>query len=628
MFSASSILAYSTLVLSLSNSVLSVSTDQLLNHLSTRHLKAAARKDSLVRRSNNFILQNVADLSYAETSIKGGFVSTVWVDAGKPVLVVEEFEHLFKDIRCGPSSIDLDFSSGNDCAAAMAAWGTIRNATVITSHEGCNLEDERAVLDLKSVEYTGPSRIRIHTGPTAWKSMKSMSFDFGQSKHHYELRKRSHVAARDITQTVTTTVSAPAASVSVAAIVSTQIITSIVNGSAVSSAYSWPTIKALNLSAPTSSAPFPSATPLRFNLTSQKLNQEIALPVLPPPALPLNISIGCKNCTTSGSMEISSGVFVLEPNNILGNGQIIQNGTVSLTMVDGFQAHLQMGANVSASGEFEIPLFEVPIQGFTIPGIGRAGLTFCTSITAEFNVSESMQLGFGFEVNVPRNSSVKIDLARFNKSSITGFDKTNLTSLPFSLNGSVTGTAKVAMKPQIPLGFEFFDGEISASVGIFLNAPALNLNLTKEVNATKPSCKPDERNVTTTLNQELNFGIGMEAGVTFDVTKFNPPKNVQWPALQALANGAALLQSSTATMFFNTTVPQPSRCFGAAETTATSTSSSSSITPAPTSSSSGQNPFPVTTAMVKTDRSAAVTPIVVDVCAGMLVIVAMIFVAL
>jgi hypothetical protein len=88
------------------------------------------------------------------------------------------------------------------------------------------------------------------------------------------------------------------------------------------------------------------------------------------------------------------------PNNILGMGDVIQNGSVSLVMADGFQAHIELDANVTAQGSLDVPLFQVPVQGFTIPGIGQAGLTFSTGVVAEFDISNALQLGLGFKVNV------------------------------------------------------------------------------------------------------------------------------------------------------------------------------------------------------------------------------------
>jgi hypothetical protein len=181
---------------------------------------------------------------------------------------------------------------------------------------------------------------------------------------------RNNIGRRDSTQTVTVTAAAasmPPASMTT--VVSTQVVTSLLTASSSSFAIAQ---SAWNHSIPSASAPlspFPSETPLHFNLTFQRLNENINLPILPPPAPALNVSLGCKNCTTSGSLDLTGGAFSIEPDNVFGNGQIIKNGSVTVSMVDGFQAHLEMGANISAIGEFEVPLFDVPVQGFTVSGL-------------------------------------------------------------------------------------------------------------------------------------------------------------------------------------------------------------------------------------------------------------------
>ena len=215
-------------------------------------------------------------------------------------------------------------------------------------------------------------------------------------------------------------------------------------------------------------------------------------------------------------------------------------------------------------------------------------------------------------------------------------EKTSLTALPFSINGSVTGTLLSTVKPRIPLGFEFFDGEFSASVAAFLDAPALSLNLTKVQNTTNSQCTPDDHNVTTVFSQELRLGVGFEAGVSIDLAKIvSKQPNGQWPALAAVGNDAGFLETVTSTLLLNTTIVQPTRCFNglSASTTSSVTSSSSSpsssITPAPTSTSSNVVSFPLTTPVVdKTGHNAAASPAVADVCALLIAFVAMIFLSL
>jgi hypothetical protein len=224
-------------------------------------------------------------------------------------------------------------------------------------------------------------------------------------------------------------------------------------------------------------------------------------------------------------------------------------------------------------------------------------------------------------------------------------EKTSLNALPFSMNTSIYGTVTASLQPRIPLGFQFFDGEVSATIAVFLDAPSLALNLTKTNDSSSalnltmgPTnlntvCMLDEHNMTTKLSQELILGVGLEAGIAFDLSKLNPnSKSGKWPALAALADGASLLRTATSTMLLNTTIAQTIGCLQTtAPTTSTNSSSSSTITPVPTTTQSSMSSSPIASTTImnaQTKPNAAVSLNVMDVCTGMLVVVAMVFLTL
>jgi hypothetical protein len=84
---------------------------------------------------------------HSSTSV---FASTVKLHSKNPILFLEEFEDLIMRVQCSHSSIDLTFSSGSACATAIAAWGHIQEAIVVTSHDECNGDGERAVYEYLS----------------------------------------------------------------------------------------------------------------------------------------------------------------------------------------------------------------------------------------------------------------------------------------------------------------------------------------------------------------------------------------------------------------------------------------------------------------------------------------------
>ena len=155
-----------------------------------------------------------------------------------------------------------------------------------------------------------------------------------------------------------------------------------------------------------------------FDLTSELLNTTfstesflgdasglVALPTLP-------IEIGCKVCTTRGQLALTQGAIRLDVSqidfipDILEGGDdskeitsVITGGFVELTAT-GVGAHLEMFARPATSGAFEIALFQLPILGFVIPGIGKAGAIFEPRAAVQFTVSGAVEVNYGIDVQV------------------------------------------------------------------------------------------------------------------------------------------------------------------------------------------------------------------------------------
>lgn len=199
-----------------------------------------------------------------------------------------------------------------------------------------------------------------------------------------------------------------------------------------------------------------------FKLDAQLINKSFSLEEfkvgLKPGARTLDIpAIGCKNCTTKGSMSLSHGAFSLDlspfdeikdeilskvpevvskipeivskvpeivtkipipkitelpkipdffkfseevnTNGIKDIKNVIKGGSFELS-TSGISAHLDMFAKPKESGEFEILLFKVPVLGFSIPGIGQAGAVFEPRIVADFETSEALEISYGIDVTV------------------------------------------------------------------------------------------------------------------------------------------------------------------------------------------------------------------------------------
>jgi len=131
---------------------------------------------------------------------------------------------------------------------------------------------------------------------------------------------------------------------------------------------------------------------------------------VPIPQLP--IEFGCNNCSTRGQISLTQGAFNIDiakidviPDVFEGGDDgkeitdIITGGFVELAAT-GVGARLDLFARPKVSGAFEIALFPLPILGFVIPGIGKAGAVFEPRVAFDFEISGGFELNYGIDVAV------------------------------------------------------------------------------------------------------------------------------------------------------------------------------------------------------------------------------------
>jgi hypothetical protein len=177
-----------------------------------------------------------------------------------------------------------------------------------------------------------------------------------------------------------------------------------------------------------------TVTAATFDLTSELVDTTFSAEsflgaisdLVPLPNIP--IEIGCTSCTTQGQLALTQGAIKLDPSqidlipDIFEGGDdgkditsIITGGFVELAAT-GVGARLEMFARPATSGSFEIALFELPILGFVIPGIGKAGAIFEPRVAVQFTVSGGVEVNYGIEVKVRivyRPYHIKIDDFRY-----------------------------------------------------------------------------------------------------------------------------------------------------------------------------------------------------------------------
>lgn len=177
-----------------------------------------------------------------------------------------------------------------------------------------------------------------------------------------------------------------------------------------------------------------SVVTAKFDLSSSVLDTTFAADaflaglqqVVPIPDLP--IEIGCKNCTTRGQLELTQGAIKIDAAQIDLIPDVFQGGDdgkeITSVITGGFMelaaagmgAHLELFARPKASGAFEVALFSVPILGFVIPGVGKAGATFEPRVAVDFTISGGLEINYGIDVavcSIPRGNMIIANIIRF-----------------------------------------------------------------------------------------------------------------------------------------------------------------------------------------------------------------------
>lgn len=73
------------------------------------------------------------------------FASQIKVGSQRPILTLEEIEHHLEDVKCEDGKMKLHFVDTSSTRDARAACHGDAGGLIITSHESCNEDGERAV---------------------------------------------------------------------------------------------------------------------------------------------------------------------------------------------------------------------------------------------------------------------------------------------------------------------------------------------------------------------------------------------------------------------------------------------------------------------------------------------------
>ena len=267
------------------------------------------------------------------------------------------------------------------------------------------------------------------------------------------------------------------------------------------------------VTSPTSSIAFPpppSASPTGANVHGAQVNVSLQnTAILPPnfpgvdgatlhgPFVPHGMTISCKNCTMGGSVDLSQGMFSKsgsssDSNSTEGIEDFYDDGYVEMTVND-FNAHIELESTVVASQSinyFTAPFPDITLPGFSIPGIAEIGPVFRPRVTFGIEIATGLDFTYGVDVTIPNNSTIQLNVKNASASTVTGFQQSSITALPFqSTIDSINLTASVAFNPQLLLTIAVLDNQGSISAGAFLDLPKVTAQVS-QVTQVDDKCNP------------------------------------------------------------------------------------------------------------------------------------------
>ncbi|KAL8771879.1 MAG: hypothetical protein Q9209_002817 [Squamulea sp. 1 TL-2023] len=452
-----------------------------------------------------------------------------------PALALEDIDHHLRDVTCSESFVIASFATASAKHAIMKELTRWKSFHLITSHGTCNEDGERTVYLVSSFSSKSALDLDLVLSVTRvpWKkSIQTIRVDFAQSDERYQIPRQGVIAKRQALSSSEAVVVVPTATAS----------------TTVPVAFPVP----------------PTTTPTATSAHQDLSFSFIDTPLLPPsfpgvdsitlkaPIPNPGVSFQCKNCTVTGTIDvlqgsISGNATASGPNNDQDEGFSWDSGSFRFEMND-FSAHMELGATVQPSLSlltYNAPMPSIGLPGFQIPGIGAVGPIFTPNIVIGTEISTQLDFTYGFDLTVPDNSSITLNLVSSEDSTITGFPDSTITALPFTSGvDNIALTVSAAFRPELLLGVEVLTGTIGA--GIFFNLPTVAATIS-QVAHVNSKCEPVPANSTSStvnglvedvfggLTQvepsvEFNFGVLAEAEVKdFGVENIHTIFNTSYP---------------------------------------------------------------------------------------------------
>ncbi|KAJ7848495.1 hypothetical protein B0H14DRAFT_3138277 [Mycena olivaceomarginata] len=414
--------------------------------------------------------KNLVTLSYAPPRAHYSTSSlTFAAHRNVPILLLEDIEFLVDSVVCHAeadgSVVEVAFNSEDAYAATFAAWSSLSQFMLVTSHPSCNPSDERGAWLVSSVAGdSAESKIilQVRTVP-----VREMGSSF----------RISHVASG-----VSTAWSSP------------------------DSLFRRNIDDVFQLDKTFDFAPRQQILPVDVNLGNNSLLSTLVSDAIPDPA---GLQVFCVDCVSVSKFAVGLEINVT-------NLQLARS-YINITVQD-FHHDIQLEFSLNDTAQYEktldVLLLAIPDLGISVKDVITIGFFYGAAVRMEMDVSaNNLNFTVGASASIPSGAAATFMISQFNQSTETGWNQTTFDIHPFRLNGgSFEAIAGISLSPfleaTLKIGPDFF----SATARLYINTPHVTGAASVATNVTR-SCQTPGPNDYETFTTALTFGAGLNVSI-------------------------------------------------------------------------------------------------------------------
>ncbi|KAJ7145569.1 hypothetical protein C8R44DRAFT_896671 [Mycena epipterygia] len=416
--------------------------------------------------------KNLVTLSYAPPRAHYSTSSlTFAAHPNVPILLLEDIEFLVDSVVCHAetdgSVVEVAFNSEDAYTATYAAWSSLSQFMLVTSHPSCNPSDERGAWLVSSVSGDSSESeiiLQVHTVP-----VREMGSSF----------RISHVAG------------------------------------GVSSAWGSPDSllrrdidedKTYQLDKTFDFAPRQQILPVDVNLWNNSLLSSLS-DLIPDPA---GLQVFCVDCVSVSNFSVGLEINVTDLQ--------LARSYINITVQD-FHHDIQLEFSLNDTAQYQktldVLLLAIPDLEINLKDIATIKFFYGAAVRMEMEVSGNLNFTVGASASIPSGAQATFMISQFNQSSETGWNQATFDIHPFRLNsGSFDATAGISLSPFLEATLQVGpDTDLfSATARLYVNTPHVTGAASVATNVTR-TCQAPGPNDYETFTTALTFGAGLNVSI-------------------------------------------------------------------------------------------------------------------